>query len=197
MRLNFEFFKQFLEEIMCCKNFWKRIIPFAIAFIIGFGIVNIPQKLNNTDEAQNNVEPTNEIVYQSEVSRLNNRTGSSSHHLSNRKSYFFSDNFPRESSSKNTADFSKSNSRNVQITSKPGATYTDLAEQNNVQGIVTLRVTFLANGKIGVILPVTNLPDGLTEQAIEVAKQIKFEPAMRNGQPVSVTKQIQYGFTIY
>ena len=88
-------------------------------------------------------------------------------------------------------------SKGVTITSKPRANYTDAARQNNVQGTVNLRVTFNANGTIGSVTPVSSLPNGLTEQAISAAKQIRFEPAMKNGQPQSVTKVVQYSFTIY
>lgn len=88
-------------------------------------------------------------------------------------------------------------SKGVNITSKPRANYTDTARQNQVQGTVTLRVTFNANGSIGSVAAVSGLPYGLTEQAIAAAKQIRFEPAMKNGQAVPVTKQVQYSFTIY
>ncbi len=85
----------------------------------------------------------------------------------------------------------------IQIRSKPRPGYTDTARQNNVQGTVMLRVTFQANGTIGSISPIKGLPNGLTEKAIAAARQISFSPAMRNGQPYSVTKSIQYNFTIY
>ncbi|MGI8884213.1 MAG: energy transducer TonB [Pyrinomonadaceae bacterium] len=85
----------------------------------------------------------------------------------------------------------------MKIVSKPRANYTDAARQNQVQGTVTLRVTFLPSGQIGSISPVSGLPYGLTEQAIAAARSIKFEPQMVNGSPVGVTKQVQYSFTIY
>jgi len=37
----------------------------------------------------------------------------------------------------------------------------------------------------------------LTEKAIEAAKQIRFEPKMINGNPVSVVITREYTFTIY
>lgn len=85
----------------------------------------------------------------------------------------------------------------VNVTSKPRATYTDEARQKAITGTVTLRVTFLANGQIGSISPISGLPSGLTEQAIAAARLIKFEPAKQNGVPKSVTKPVQYSFTIY
>lgn len=88
-------------------------------------------------------------------------------------------------------------SSTVNILSKPRPGYTDAARQNAVTGTVTLRVTFLANGQIGSIAPVSGLPYGLTEQAIAAARGIKFEPAKTNGVPKTVTKPVVYSFTIY
>ena len=85
----------------------------------------------------------------------------------------------------------------VVITAKPRAPYTDAARQNQFTGTVTLRVTFLASGQIGSISPISGQPYGLTEQAIAAARQIRFEPAKKNGVPQTVTKQVQYSFTLY
>lgn len=85
----------------------------------------------------------------------------------------------------------------IKILSKPRPGYTDSARQANVQGTVILRVTFLANGSIGGISAVKGLPNGLTEQAIAAARRISFQPATVNGVPQSVTKQIEYTFSIY
>lgn len=83
------------------------------------------------------------------------------------------------------------------ITFQPKATYTDAARSNNVQGAVRLKITLLASGQVGSIVPVTRLPDGLTEKAIAAAKQIRFEPKLVNGVPVSVVVTREYTFTIY
>lgn len=88
-------------------------------------------------------------------------------------------------------------SKDVNITYKPKPRYTDEARQNNVTGVVRVKVTFLANGSIGSVSPVSNLGYGLTEQAIAAAKQIRFEPKMVNGRPTAVTKTIAFNFTIY
>lgn len=85
----------------------------------------------------------------------------------------------------------------MKILSKPRAIYTEAARKNERSGTVTLRVSFMANGSIGNIVVVSGLPDGLTEQAIAAAKTIQFEPAKKNGSPVSVTRQVQYTFTMY
>jgi len=85
----------------------------------------------------------------------------------------------------------------LKILSKPRPGYTDEARQNNVQGTVILRVTFLSSGQVGGISAVKGLGNGLTEQAIAAAKRINFEPQKINGVPQSVTKQIEYTFSIY
>jgi TonB family protein len=85
----------------------------------------------------------------------------------------------------------------VKIISKPRANYTDAARTNNIQGVVRVKVTFLANGTIGSISPVSNLGYGLTEQALAAARSIRFEPAKKGGVPYSVTKVVEYTFTLY
>jgi len=84
-----------------------------------------------------------------------------------------------------------------QIIAKPRAEYTDAARQNNVTGTVVVKVTFLANGQIGSVVPVSSLPYGLTEKAIAAAKAIKFEPAKKDGVPYTTIAPVQYNFNIY
>lgn len=85
----------------------------------------------------------------------------------------------------------------LKILFKPKGTYTDEARTNNVQGTVRLKITLLASGQVGSIMPVTRLPYGLTEQAIAAARQIRFEPAKVNGVAVSKIVTFDYGFNIY
>jgi tetratricopeptide (TPR) repeat protein len=85
----------------------------------------------------------------------------------------------------------------LKITRQPNAPYTNQARQNGVKGEVRLRILFLANGKIGLIIPISVLSGGLTENSIEAAKQIKFTPASINGKPISVWSMIHYHFTLY
>ncbi len=83
------------------------------------------------------------------------------------------------------------------LISKPRPGYTDAARQANIQGTVILKVVFLASGQVGSISAVKGLPNGLTEQAIAAARGIRFEPALVNGIPRAVSKQIEYTFSIY
>ena len=66
-----------------------------------------------------------------------------------------------------------------------------------IQGTVSLRVQFLESGKIGEISVVSGLPQGATETSIEAAKGIKFEPATKDGKPITLTRVIQFNFSIY
>ncbi len=83
------------------------------------------------------------------------------------------------------------------ILSKAKAEYTSAARNNKIEGVVILNVIFRSNGKITNIRVVRGLPDGLTEQAIEAARKIKFEPASKDGQPVSIRANLEYSFNLY
>ncbi|HKQ74199.1 MAG TPA: TonB family protein [Blastocatellia bacterium] len=76
------------------------------------------------------------------------------------------------------------------------AKYTDAARDNGVQGTVVLQVVFHANGKLTNFKVVRGLPDGLTESAIAAAKKIRFEPAMKDGKPVSVRGTLEFTFNL-
>jgi TonB family protein len=83
------------------------------------------------------------------------------------------------------------------ITYKEKAKYTEEARQNKVQGAVVLSAIFTADGRITGIKVIRGLPDGLTEKAIEAAQRIKFQPAMKNGVPVSVRMTLEFNFAVY
>jgi TonB family protein len=78
---------------------------------------------------------------------------------------------------------------------KPG--YTEAARVAQVNGTVRLRITFNANGTIGSISPVSQLGYGLTEQAISAARNMRFEPALKNGVPVTTARVVEFSFNIY
>ncbi|MEZ5424813.1 MAG: tetratricopeptide repeat protein [Pyrinomonadaceae bacterium] len=75
--------------------------------------------------------------------------------------------------------------------------YTDSARQANEQGDVILAILFGADAQIKYIIVLEGLRYGLTEKSIEAARRIQFEPATRDGKPVSVVKRVQFTFTIY
>lgn len=83
------------------------------------------------------------------------------------------------------------------ILAKPRARYTNAARNANTQGSVLLKVTLLANGGIGSVTVVKELPDGLTEQAVAAARKLVFLPKRIGGIPISVIATFDYGFSIY
>ncbi len=87
--------------------------------------------------------------------------------------------------------------RSARVWDKPGPGYTDSARQRGVEGTVKLRVTLLANGQVGEVVPLSYLSYGLTDQAIAAAKQIRFEPKRINGVAVDETTTVEYRFRLY
>ena len=76
------------------------------------------------------------------------------------------------------------------------AKYTKEAKDNKVEGTVVLSVVFGADGQLGDIRVIRGLPHGLTQKAIEATSKIRFEPAMKDGQPVSVRGNIEFSFNL-
>ncbi len=74
------------------------------------------------------------------------------------------------------------------------ARYTDEALEKAVSGRVILKAVFSAEGKVKDINVIKGLPDGLTESAIQSAKKIKFEPAIKGTKPISINVRLEYSF---
>jgi len=83
------------------------------------------------------------------------------------------------------------------IVTKPRARFTDAARQSNFQGTVMLRVVFQKNGAIGDVSIIKDAPYGLGNEAMKAARRIGFLPAVVNATPVTVTKSVEYSFTLY
>lgn len=74
----------------------------------------------------------------------------------------------------------------AQITGELQAAYTDEALRNRVEGKVVLQAVLCANGVVSDITVQEGLPFGLTGQAIEAMKKVRFAPARMDAKPVSV-----------
>jgi len=73
-------------------------------------------------------------------------------------------------------------------------TYTEVAAHAEVTATVELSVVFRSDGKIGEIAVTRWAGFGLDEAAIETVRSMKFEPARRNGQAISVRAPVRYNF---
>lgn len=105
-------------------------------------------------------------------------------------------NYP-SSNSDSPSTATDDNSIPFKIKTKPRAEYTDSARRSGVSGTVRLLIGFAADGKIKHLLVIKSLESSLDKQALKAAQRISFEPAVKNGQPVSVVKYIEYSFSIY
>ena len=85
----------------------------------------------------------------------------------------------------------------ARVLSKPEPQYTEEARRSQITGTVILSVVFARNGQVTDIRAVQSLCCGLTEKAIAAARQIRFVPAMRGGQNVSMHMQLEYNFNLY
>lgn len=84
----------------------------------------------------------------------------------------------------------------VQITFKPKPNYTEEGRKQKINGEVSLEVLFASDGQIHVIRVVQGLGYGLDEQAVKAAEQIKFKPALREGQPIDSRAQVHIIFEL-
>lgn len=187
---------------MGCKN-PKTLLPFFLTFICGVLIANLFQNQNEVKAIDTNGREWIGCTRRSKQKTANDKgTGSSS------DGYYYPEinclvckdgHIEKNFGYEQIKELKKNNSAQtpLTITYKPKPNYTNEARSNETQGTVLLRIQFLANGTIGAISTINSLPNGLTESSIEAARQIKFNPATKNGQPVSVSKTLQFTFTIY
>jgi TonB family protein len=84
------------------------------------------------------------------------------------------------------------------IKSKSPPVYPREARPYGVEGEVKLRIILGADGKVRDEMDVLEgLPYGLTEEAIKAARRIKFEPARKDGRPVSQYVTVIYSFRLH
>ena len=84
------------------------------------------------------------------------------------------------------------------IKSNPFPGYPREARPYGVQGQVKLRIILGADGRVRDKIEVLEgLPHGVTEEAIKTARGIEFEPAQKDGRPVSQYITIIYNFDLY
>jgi TonB family protein len=71
----------------------------------------------------------------------------------------------------------------VEIISKPNPIYTQEARDLKLEGEVLLQVVFTATGQLRVVRVERGLGHGLDEAAVRAAQQMRYKPALRDGQP--------------
>jgi hypothetical protein len=93
--------------------------------------------------------------------------------------------------------------RRLQVTYNPPGEYTSEARSKMLSGWIKLRITFLDTGELGDIFYVDESAAdkslskaGLLKSSYDAAKKIKFLPAIKDGNPITVTKVVVYNFEI-
>jgi TonB family protein len=84
--------------------------------------------------------------------------------------------------------------KKARLLDPPAAAYPDEARAAKAEGEVRLRVVLASDGLVKYIFPMKPLPYGLTKAAMEATRQIKFEPAIRDGKPASQFATLSYEF---
>lgn len=77
------------------------------------------------------------------------------------------------------------------------AHYREEARSAGIQGTVILLCVYETDGRISHPLVLQGLSHGLTEEAILAAKKIRFEPAQKDGKPVTVIGRVEFNFSLY
>lgn len=95
-----------------------------------------------------------------------------------------------------TRQDTKGDIKPVEILFKPRPVYTDEARKLHVEGEVLMQVTFSAAGRLEDMRVVRGLGHGLDEAAQRAAAQIRFKPALRDGQPLDSTAIVHIVFEL-
>jgi TonB family protein len=82
------------------------------------------------------------------------------------------------------------------LLNQPRPFYSEQARQNKVQGVVRVRVLVDSTGVVKEVVVMRGLPDGLNEQAIRAAYQMRFRPAMKDGRSVSYWLSVEIEFNL-
>lgn len=78
----------------------------------------------------------------------------------------------------------------------PLPNYTEEARQARVQGVVILQAVVDTLGHVGYVKVLKGLPEGLTESAVQVVQEWRYEPATLNGEPVPVYINLTVNFSL-
>ena len=84
----------------------------------------------------------------------------------------------------------------VVILDKPRPLYTEEARRLKLEGEVLIEVVFGANGQVRVVRVIRGMGHGLDESAVRAAQQIRYKPALRNGQPADFPATVHIEFQL-
>lgn len=76
----------------------------------------------------------------------------------------------------------------------PNPEFSEEARRKHVEGTVALRLTVSENGDVSDAVVTKGLGYGLDEKALEAVRRWKFEPPLKDGQPISTTADVIISF---
>jgi TonB family protein len=79
----------------------------------------------------------------------------------------------------------------------PDPAYSEAARAEKVQGIAILSLTVGVDGKASSVCVVRPLGYGLDEEAVETLQRWRFQPALKDGQPVPIRINVEVNFRLY
>ena len=101
------------------------------------------------------------------------------------------------SNSSNKSREKRETDKPLKIKNKPTVTYSP-QDCSQSSGRISLRVTFDKSAKVtNIEIIESSNCERFDSNALKAAKKIKFSPAIKNGEPITVTKQVQYTFLIF
>jgi len=68
--------------------------------------------------------------------------------------------------------------------------------QARIQGVVILQAIVDSLGNVGYVKVLKGLPEGLTESAVQVVQEWRYEPATLHGEPVPVYINLTVNFSL-
>lgn len=87
--------------------------------------------------------------------------------------------------------------RTVKITYKPRPGYTEEARRNRSSGTIRVVVEFCSDGTIGFVFPMPTSTRDLIPPSLRAARDIRFEPAIKDGKPVTVINMLEYTYSTF
>jgi TonB family protein len=83
------------------------------------------------------------------------------------------------------------------VTFAPEPEYSEQARKKKIKGTVLLSLTVTVDGTTRDIKVVKGVGYGLDEKAVEAVSRWKFNPALRDGQPIEREITVEVGFNLY
>lgn len=79
----------------------------------------------------------------------------------------------------------------------PDPEFSEEARRKQVGGVITLKLTVSENGDVTDAVVIKGLGYGLDEKALEAVHRWKFQPPLKDGQPISTTVNVEVDFHLY